>query len=268
MNLPASMLLRRAAPLVLAGFIFESCAHYQPQPLVPEQSASEMESRTLGGGAWDRARLTAAALKMEPELEVARAKVATAQAAIVTAGARPNPTFGFSATNVSRLLGGMPPWISGFTLDVPIETAGKRGHRIAQAQALANAAALSFSQAEWFAKSRVRKSLLDSFAAKQRFEIFREQQGDFEETLKLLEAQVEAGEVSRIEAFQARSHLSETRLLSREAETKSAEARAALAAAVGVSVHALDGVQISFGGLETLPRPDERKLRPAARLQA
>jgi len=267
MNLPASMLLRRAAPLVLAGFIFESCAHYQPQPLVPEQSASEMESRTLGGGAWDRARLTAAALKMQPELEVARAKVATAQAAIVTAGARPNPTFGFSATNVSRLLGGMPPWISGFTLDVPIETAGKRGHRIAQAQALANAAALSFSQAEWFAKSRVRKSLLDSFAAKQRFEIFREQQGDFEETLKLLEAQVEAGEVSRIEAFQARSHLSETRLLSREAETKSAEARAALAAAVGVSVHALDGVQISFAGLEALPRPDERKLRRAALLQ-
>ncbi len=51
----------------------------------------------------------------------------------------PNPTFGYSATNVSRLLSDMEPWTNGFTLDVPIETAGKRKYRAAQAQALVNA---------------------------------------------------------------------------------------------------------------------------------
>src|SRR5258708_6872717 len=112
------------ASLALASV---GCVRYTPEPLVPEQSAADLTDRALGSGTWDRARLTAAALRMQPELEVARAKLATARAAMITAGARPNPSIGFSATNVSRLLGGASPGTPGFTLDVPIETAGKRG---------------------------------------------------------------------------------------------------------------------------------------------
>ncbi len=44
-------------------------------------------------------------------------------------------------------------------LDVPIETAGKRGHRIAQARRLANAARLNVASAAWQTCSRVRSGL-------------------------------------------------------------------------------------------------------------
>ena len=227
-----------------------------------------LQERRLGGGTWTRARLTATALKQQPELEVARAKVATAQAAVLTAGARPNPTVGFSATNISRLLGGAAPWTTGFTLDVPIETAGKRGHRVAQAQALANAAALNLSRAEWQTKARVRKSLFEVFAAQQRQDSLGRQQMDQEEIVKLLDARIVAGEISRLEAMQSRLQLSQSRLLIRDAEKLGAEAQASLAEAVGVSVHALAAVQLSFTGLEALPsRPDESRLRRAALLQ-
>jgi hypothetical protein len=35
------------------------------------------------------------------------------------------------------------PWVAAFDLDIPIETAGKRGHRIAQAGRLSEAAKLN-----------------------------------------------------------------------------------------------------------------------------
>ena len=254
--------------LGLLALAFGGCVSYQPQPLTPEKNAADLEGRTLGSGTWDRARLTAAALKMQPEVEVARAKLASAQAAMITAGARPNPSFGFSATNIARLLGGASPWTTGFTLDVPIETAGKRGYRVAQSQAVANAAALNLSTAEWVATARVRKSMLEMFAAKQREELLVKQQTDQGEAVKLFDARIAAGEISRVESLQARLQFNQSRLQTSEAQKLSAEARVTLAGSIGVSVHALDQVQFSFAGLEKLsPPPSEARLRRAALLQ-
>ena len=250
---------------MLAVLALGGCVAYHPVPRTAEQGAAELQGRTLGGGTWDRARLCAAALKMHPDLEIARAKLATAQAAVITAGARPNPSLAFSATNISRLLGGASPWANGFTLDVPIETAGKRGHRVAQAQALVNAAALNLSTEERNVSSRVCRSMFALFAAQQREELLATQQADQEESVKLFDARIAAGEISRVESLQARLQFNQSRLLSRDAQKQRAEARATLASALGVSVHALDKVQLSFAGLEDLPPPpNERTLRRAA----
>jgi cobalt-zinc-cadmium efflux system outer membrane protein len=243
------------------------CVHYTAQPLTPEQGAADVEGRTLGGGTWDRARLMAAAVKMHPDMEVARAKLEVAKAAVITAGASPNPTIGYSATNTSRLLGGVPPWTNGFILDVPIETAGKRGHRIAQAQALLNGAALDLSSAERKVQTKVRSSLFTLFAAQQREELSAQQQSGQEEAVKLFDARIAAGEVSRAETLQAHLLLNQSRLQNREAQKLAAEARVTLAGALGVSVHALEQVRLSFAGLDTLPHPNERQLRRAAMLQ-
>ena len=267
MKSPAFLLPSRSAALAVAALALGGCVSYHPQPLTVEQGAADLQGRTLGGGTWDRARLAAAALKMQPDVEVARAKLATAQAAVITAGARPNPTLGFSATNISRLLGGASPWTNGFTLDVPIETAGKRGQRVAQAQALVNAAALNLSTAERNAASRVCRSLFALYAAEQREELLVRQQTDQGEAVKLFDARIAAGEISRVESLQARLQFNQSRLLTRDAQKQKAEARATLAAALGVSVHALDKVQLSFAGLDTLPPPpSERMLRRAALL--
>jgi outer membrane protein TolC len=258
----------RALCATLLALALSGCVSYHAQPLVAEQSAGELKSRTLGGGTWSRAKLSAAALKMQPEVEVARARLATAQAAVITAGARPNPSLGFSSTNTARLLAGASPWTNGFILDVPIETAGKRGHRIAQAQALVNAAALNLSTAEIAAVARVRRSLVALYVAQLREELLAHQQADQAETVKLFDARIAAGEISRVESLQARLQFNQSRLQSRDAQKQSSEARATLAAAIGVSVHALDGVQLSFTGLDHLPQlPSESRLREAALVQ-
>ena len=262
MNSPVVTFAKCSAALALGALALGGCVSYHAAPLTAEQGAAELQGRTLGGGTWDRERLATAALKMHPDMEIARAKLATAQAAVITAGARPNPTLAFDATNISRLLGGASPWTNGFTLDVPIETAGKRGQRVAQAQALVNAAALNLSTAGVNVVSRVRKSLFALFAAQQREGLLATQQADQEETVKLFDARIAAGEISRVETLQARLQFNQSRLLSRDAQKQKAEARATLAAALGVSVHALDKVTLSFAGLENLPPPpSERTLR-------
>ena len=65
---------------------------------------------------------------------MAKAKAATARAAIATADTAPNPTLSF-APELGNPGGGVNPWVLGFSLDYQIETANKRGERTAQAQA-------------------------------------------------------------------------------------------------------------------------------------
>jgi len=96
----------------------------------------------------------------------------------------------------------MEPWTNGFTIDVANRDAGKRGHRVAQAQALVNAAALSLAGAEWLAKARVRKSLMDWHATRQREELLAAQEKDQQEALKLFDARIAAGESSQVESLQ------------------------------------------------------------------
>ena len=257
MKSPAFLLPSCTAALALAALA--GCVSYHAEPLTVEKGAADLQGRTLGGGTWDCDRLCAAAMKMQPDMEVARAKLATAQAALVTAGARPNPTLAFSATNVSRLLGGASPWLNGFTLDVPVETAGKRGQRIAQAQALLNAATLDLSTTEGNVAAKVRNSFFALSAAQQREELLGLQQTDQEEAVKLFDARIAAGEISRMESLQARLQYNQSRLLTRDAQKLKGEARATLATALGVSVHALEKVRLSFAGLDSLPPPPSER---------
>ena len=92
-------------------------------------------------------------------LAVARASWAEAQAGIVTAGARPNPTLSFMPQYVFNP-GGEPPWVHTLTLDIPIETGGKRSARIAQATQLSESARLGIAAAAWQVRSQLRIAVI------------------------------------------------------------------------------------------------------------
>src|SRR5207249_2670968 len=85
---------------------------------------------------WDFEMLTLAAFFFHPELEVARAEWNQASAQIITAGARPNPTIAVTPEYDFTPSAGLSPWLPAVQFDFPIETAGKRGHRIAIAESL------------------------------------------------------------------------------------------------------------------------------------
>ena len=99
------------------------------------------------------------------DLDLARARWAVAEAGVITAGHRPNPAVGFSPIYVSNAAGNTLPWLFGLNFDIPIETAGKRGYRIAQARQLSAAAQFNIALVAWQVRSRVRASLLSLLAA-------------------------------------------------------------------------------------------------------
>jgi outer membrane protein TolC len=199
---------------------------------------------------WDLPALTQAALRLHPDLQVARAQWMAAQAQETTAAQRPNPSFSADAEHHSRTDGGISPWTYTLGIGITIETHGKREARIEQAEALSEAARLDIANTAWQVRSRVRARLLDLYAARLRLAQLEQQKQTRAEIVSLLEARLAVGLASTIE-------MAEARLQSRRVEAAlDAEnghlnqSRAALAAAVALPETALDDARLGFAAFQ------------------
>ncbi len=255
---------------VSAGVVLTGCVRYRAKPLVAAEVAADFESRSLADAGlrvflgtnrvagewprrvWDLESLTLAAFYFSPELDVARAQFAGTRAAGVTAGLRPNPTLSVSPQyNTTTTI--PSPWIVTPSLDIPIETAGKRGYRLAQAGHLSDAARFNLAATAWHVRSRVRKTLLALYGASEREASLKKQEAIQAESVRLLEAQLQAGVVSPFEVTQSRVALNQTRFALHDAEKQAATSRVQLAEALGLAPAALDGVELDFGALKQFP---------------
>lgn len=254
----------------LVGVVVAGCAHYHVRPMAPAKVAADFEERSLNDAglgaflatngvsgewprrAWDLESLTLAAFYFSPELDVARAQAATARAGVRTAKEVPNPalnvTPGYDVTTLTP-----SPWIPLGFLDIPIETAGKRGYRTEQAKHLSEAARLSILGVAWQVRGKLRRALVDYYAASEQERLLAAQRVAQEANVKLLEAQLAAGAVSPSESTRERISLDTTRLAEQDAQRLKGESRVALAEVIGVPLGALDGVEISFAGLDRVP---------------
>jgi outer membrane protein, heavy metal efflux system len=268
--------LSRATVITVRLLIFVSCAGcatFHPQPLSSSQITSAFEARTLHNpelkaflGAnlhqecvpwppqsWDLTTLTLVALYYHPDLDVARATADVAEAGVVTARGRPNPSIEIAPGYASNAAPGITPWLLHSPFDIPIETAGKRGYRITQATHLSEAARFTITTTAWQVRSRVRKRLLDVYAATQTEALLHSQQAVREEIVTFMEQRLAAGEISRPELTLVRLALEQTRLAVHDVQKQRAEARAQLAEALGLPVDALAGAVLNFEAFEHLP---------------
>jgi outer membrane protein TolC len=190
--------------------------------------------------------LSLAALYFNPTLDSARARVAGSEAALITAGARPNPTLSIAP--------GIPsPYLLTLDFSIPIETAGKRGHRIQFARSLDHATRFDLADSAWTVTTGVRAALLNYIVASQTLELFRSEETVRQEQVNILEKILSAGEIPRQNVDLARIDLSTTHLAISTTEGQIDEARAALAATIGISVAGLRGAQFSWPGLDPPP---------------
>jgi outer membrane protein TolC len=260
--------------LLLCGMLAGCTAqHYHPAPIVADRAAMAFEARRLsdpglrafaeqilGPSAWppafwDYRTLSLAALYFNPTLDAARARIAESQAQLLTAGARSNPNL--------ALTPGIPsPYLLTLDLSFPIETAGKRGYRLQAARSLDLAARLELAQAAWTVRSSVRAALVDHLLASRMLEQLRAEADLRTEEVRLLEAAASAGEIPRQEVATAELELSRAHTAVADAVAQSVESKAALAAAIGIPVAALEEVRIAWPewesppGAATLPRDE------------
>lgn len=273
------MRLRPAALIAIlslaAGLILTGCIKYKTRPLsatVMEQHyrARSVDSagvqkfvQSLGWRQWppeilDLDALTAIAAYYSPDLDVARAQIAIADAEVRTANVRINPSLnadgGYYGEPGAHPLYGISP---GFT----IETAGKRGYRTLQAQKNADAARLSFAEAQWLLWSKVRLSLLDYVLSERRLGLLEREAGLRAQLAEMLEKRLQVGAVSQPNVDVYRVELLKAQAAAESAKGDVAQKRVALATAVGIPPEALEHRPIEYRNLDAPPAEISVSLR-------
>jgi cobalt-zinc-cadmium efflux system outer membrane protein len=270
--IPAILRISGIAGYCIFVLVAAGCIRYHAKPISLSRSLADFEARSMTAPelknflldklkiekwppeAWDLQALTRVAFFYHPDLDSARAQWAVAKAGRITAGESPNPTLNVIAGyNSTTPVSVVSPWIPEAALEIPVETAGKRGYRVAHARHLAEAARLGVISACWSVRSRLRRTLMELFAAQETEALLRSQLGIQSDVLRILEVQLSAGEASAYDVTQARIALENSRLAAFSAAEQRVRARVQLAAALGVPVRALDGVAISFAALRMIP---------------
>ena len=174
--------MRRGVRALAAAALLSGCAGYVAQPVSVERNAARFDARTLGDPGltaflraslparepvWGVGRLSLAALYFQPGIEVARSRLAVALGATRTAGQVANPTVSASAF-YNLVITHPTPWTVGLLVNFLVESLGRRGARVAQAGALAEAARADIATAGWAVRARVRDALLSVWAARAR----------------------------------------------------------------------------------------------------
>jgi len=263
MNTIGKLIVPLVTVCLLAG-----CAaqRYTPARIDPGTTASQFEARSLADTglrsfeesnlghpvspwppkSWGLQTLSLAALYFNPALDLARARLATAEGAIVTASARPNPTVDF--------VPGVPaPYLLTQDFLFLIETAGKRGRRVQIARNLDQAAQIDLADSAWTVVMGVRLALLNYLVASRNLEWLQSEEKVRQDQVAILEKVLSAGEITRQDVDLARMEASKTQVATRAAEGQTAEARAALAAAIGIPVAGMDGAEFSWSTMDAPP---------------
>lgn len=266
--------MNRGLPVVVVGLVC-GCASFQPRPIDPAQTDAAFHARSLAepglraymaasrGAPDERGRtaaldledLTLVAFYYHPELDVARSRLALAEAAVVTAGARPNPTVSVTPQYAFDSPAQFSPWVVAVAIDMTIETAGKRRYRIARAERLTEAWRLELAESAWQVRRRVRDALAEHLFARQEVTVLEAAERARSELVAILERRLALGDIARPFVDVARGELGTARLAVRSAEGRVAETRAALAGSLGIPASALTDVSLDWPGLGSLP-PD------------
>lgn len=260
--------MRRALPVVCA--LLAGCATYHPRPIAPAQLAQQFEQRTLDSDdlraylarelghdivlwplpRWNREMLTLAAWYYSPALDIVRAQWGTAKAGIDVAGAIPNPVLQLPFQWATPNPGPGAPFTTGPAIDIPIETAGKRGYRIDQASHLSEAARLMIGNEAWKVRAQVRDALLALHAARERSAFLSHKAEAEQQIVAMVMKRRSVGENSGPDVDAAMVAATQAQADQAAARSAGQDARVQLAAAIGVPVAALDGVQLDINGFD------------------
>jgi outer membrane protein TolC len=258
---------------MLLGLV-AGCVRYEPHPLQPGALETAFRGRSLSDpglrsfvarnftnppfawppAAFDLKSLTLAALYFHPDLEAARMRIGTAQAAEITAGARPNPSVGLLPTWVVNSFPGETPWMFGASFDVPIETAGKRRKRIEQARLATVSARTAYDETAWTVRSRLRAALVEYFCAQRSLELFKSEAQVELNLTNLLSERLQAGDASQFELAVGETEALNANIALRSAESRLADARLGVASALGLPGAALRDVSPAWTAFDAPPQ--------------
>ena len=184
---------------------------------------------------WGLNELTLCALFHQTKLDVAKAQLALANAAVNTANQKQKPVLGGRAARSNQANDDKSPWAFGLEVEIPIETGNKRAIKLEEAQHLAEAARIDVAEVAWQLRSQIAKDLLryyENIALQKQLSHEVKKQ---DELIKILEKRVQLGALSNTELGLAKLLQQKTLFALNSEQVKLTEIRAALAYDVGLT---------------------------------
>lgn len=244
---------RNAWPALAAAALLSCASAPPPAPVEPESTLAQFNARRLdavpdlppAAAGWDRAQWLAAALQLNPQLAEGRAEVVAIAAAERTAAQIPNPNMELFAEYL-KSAATSPAWLYGVSLEFLLRRPGERD-RLRQQAALQSALARSqLTDAIWGVRAALRSALLESVAAQEEGELLAQLVSDREALLASDRVRVKLGELARAQLLADELELVRAQQRAAQARSRGVDARARLAAVVGVPAAALEGVPVHW----------------------
>ena len=271
-------------PVVALGML-AGCTTYAPAPLDvpailavrrgttldPERVAAAATAIAPGAnpayGPWDRLTLLAAALIYNPDIEVARSGVVSAEAGARASRVGSPATLTLSA-EYARDAAAQSPWLLGAALDLPIDRGVRRAARSGVADIAVEIARYDEAEVIWTARMALRRALTDRLIAERRAAGFQVVADLRARQLAAVDRRVAAGEASRTELDRVRADGADASRGLIDALAQANDARLRLAAAIGLPPEALEGITPDWKGFDEPVSDSGETLDPEIRSQA
>lgn len=252
----------------IAALFATSCTTTPPTPIVPATSAAAFRTRSLndpalvalaaraGLAVWPPARvdgpaLVLVALENAQAVQLARAKWRVAEAAIRTAGQRPNPTLSLNPVAVTNAAAGTIPWLLSATLVQLVETARKRPLRVEAARYRAEAARLDLVSIGREATQMINGLLIDLSVAQARLAALDTQAAADTGLVEAAEKKLRVGEDSHVAVVTTRAILNRVELDRQATMAAQTDTLHQLAIAVGLPAERLPIERLTLPRLDT-----------------
>jgi outer membrane protein, heavy metal efflux system len=259
-----------------------ACVHYVPRPRAPARVVTDFSGRSLQDPGlrealdkalaarsadwprkqWDRADLLFAMLYFNDSLAEGRTAVDVSTAARKTAREYPNPSIELEGEYANQH-DGSPLWLWGVATEWLVDFGVRRGMRISVADLTERQALYDFAELAWRTRAALRSALADTLLAQREVTLLESVRADRDSQLEMARRQLEVGAAARgeLDRLVSDALLDEQRL--NDARRRASAAQSALAAAVGVSVQALERVHLSWADLENPPDIPQDRLDQA-----
>ncbi|MXO58244.1 TolC family protein [Altererythrobacter salegens] len=268
-RLPSRGTLAGALSLGLAA-----CMSYQPSPidlgvrseavaartLDPTRIAEEVArlapgERAAPPGTLDRLSLFAALLAYNPRIVAARGAIATAEAEAAAARHMGAPILTLTA-EYARDPATTSPWLLGTQANLPPDYGVRRSARLDRAGLAVLLARYDFVETVWAERMVLNRALIDYFAAEARIPVLEEQLAVQDRGLAAFNRRVALGESAAVIVYPYRTQRLATARLLDEERAREADARVAVAVALGLPAKALAGEELhwaNFASTDALP---------------
>ena len=263
-----------ARHVLVPALLLAACTTVSPEPapIDPIASARVLEQRSLQdpeiaaaltrmglspSDGWTLDALTVAAWNLRSDIAVAVADVSAGTSAERVAALMPNPTLSLDPSYfVTNFLQDPSPWVIATALAFPIETAGKREIRIAQAQADTETRRWRLAETLWLARAELRRSLVALSIAEQSVSFAEDELALRRGYLDWVDTQIRFGLGIGADRLTAQTNLARAQAQVRTAQGELVTAQAQIAAATGVAMENLPLSQLIPAAIDALPSPD------------